>query len=56
MAKGTNRRTLAAILHADVAGSTRLVQRDETVAHQRITGAFRRLSATIRGYGGIVNC
>jgi class 3 adenylate cyclase len=35
--------TLAVILHADVAGSTALVQKDEHVAHERIQNAFRRL-------------
>ena len=43
-------RTLAVILHADVAGSTQLVQRDVTLAHERITSTFRRLSSTIRQY------
>ena len=45
-------RTLTVILHADVMGSTALVQRDETVAHERIRDAFRRFSDTIRAYGG----
>ena len=46
-------RKLAAILHADVVGSTELVQRDESVAHERIHASFRRFSATIEAYGGI---
>ena len=45
-------RKLAVILHADVMGSTALVQRDETIAHERIRDAFRRFSETIRAYGG----
>ncbi|MDJ0956688.1 MAG: adenylate/guanylate cyclase domain-containing protein [Arenicellales bacterium] len=45
-------RKLAVILHADVAGSTGLVQRDESVAHKRIQDSFRRLSETIKAYGG----
>ncbi len=55
MAEKRAARTLAVILHADVAGSTQLVQRDETLAHERITSAFRRLSSTIRQYGGVVH-
>jgi class 3 adenylate cyclase len=35
---------LAVILHADVAGSTALVQQDKQLAHERIQGAFRRFS------------
>ncbi len=45
-------RKLTVILHADVMGSTALVQRDETLAHERIQNAFRRFSETIRAYGG----
>ena len=46
-------RKLAVILHADVVGSTELVQRDEAVAHERIRDAFRRFSETITAYGGV---
>ena len=46
-------RKLAVILHADVVGSTELVQRDESVAHERIQDSFRRFSETIKAYGGI---
>ena len=46
-------RKLAVILHADVVSSTVLVQRDESVAHERIQDSFRRFSETIRAYGGI---
>jgi len=45
-------RKLAAILHADVIGSTAHVQRNETLAHERVRDAFRRFSDTIRAYGG----
>jgi adenylate cyclase len=43
---------LAVILHADVVGSTALVQLDERIAHQRIQDAFRRLSETLASHGG----
>lgn len=45
-------RKLAVILHADVVGSTTLVQRDEILAHERIQDAFHNFSETIRAYGG----
>jgi adenylate cyclase len=45
-------RKLAVILHADVVGSTALVQRDEALAHERIRDAFHRFSATIESYNG----
>ena len=44
----------AFILHADVAGSTALVQRDEQVAHNRIQDAFRHLSHSVEKYTGSV--
>jgi class 3 adenylate cyclase len=43
---------LAVILHADVAGSTALVRRNERLAHERIQSAFRILSESVRSYGG----
>lgn len=46
---------LAVIVHADVVRSTELVQHDERRAHERITGAFERLSRTIHEYGGQVH-
>ena len=46
-------RKLAVILHADVVGSTELVQRNESVAHERIQDSFRRFSEMIEAYGGI---
>ena len=49
------RRKLAVILHADVVGSTRLVQQNETLAHARIQDAFRRFSLTIEAYSGITH-
>ena len=45
-------RQLAVLLHADVVGSTALVQLHETLAHQRIQGAFRRFSEIILSHGG----
>jgi len=54
MAKGDLSGKLAVILHADVAGSTQLVQRDEQLAHERIQDAFRRFSVTIEKYHGRV--
>jgi TolB-like protein len=33
-------------------GSTALVQRNETIAHERIRDTFRRFAETIRAYGG----
>jgi adenylate cyclase len=49
------RSKLAVILHADVVGSTVLVQKNESVAHERIQDVFRRFSATIESYGGIAH-
>ncbi|MCZ6857296.1 MAG: tetratricopeptide repeat protein [Gemmatimonadetes bacterium] len=45
-------RKLAVILHADVVGSTALVRRDESLAHERIRDAFHRFSGTIESYNG----
>ena len=45
-------RKLAVLLHADVVGSTALVQANETLAHQRIQNAFRRFSEIISSHGG----
>ena len=45
---------LAVILHADVAGSTALVQNDEQLAHERILESFRRFGDTITKYHGHV--
>jgi len=53
MAKDHLSLKLAVILHADVVGSTSLVQQNETLAHQRIQEAFNNFSETIRTYSGI---
>ena len=45
---------LAVILHADVAGSTQMVQQDEHLAHERIQDTFHRFSAKIAEYSGQV--
>jgi len=51
MEKGPSRK-LAVILHADVVGSTALVQVNETLAHERIQDTFRRFSQEITAQGG----
>lgn len=43
------------LLHADVVGSTALVQQDEKVAHERIQAAFRKFSEIITAYGGVAD-
>jgi len=48
-------RKLAVLLHADVIGSTALVQLNETVAHERIRDAFQRFSETITVHNGIAH-
>ena len=48
-------RKLAVILHADVVGSTRLVQQNETLAHERIQNTFQRFSETIQSFEGIAH-
>jgi len=45
-------RKLAVLLHADVVESTSLVHKNETLAHERIQGTFRRFSEIISNYGG----
>ena len=54
MAKDRLSGTLAVILHADVAGSTALVQQDKKVAHERIQEAFQHFSDTIGKFQGHV--
>ncbi len=54
MAKDRLSDKLAVILHADVAGSTLLVQLDEHLAHERIQDPFRRFSDIIEKYTGKV--
>ena len=45
-------RKLAVILHADIAGSTILVQQHETIAHERMRDVFHRFASVIESYGG----
>jgi TolB-like protein/class 3 adenylate cyclase/Flp pilus assembly protein TadD/rhodanese-related sulfurtransferase len=54
MAKDRLSGKLAVILHADVAGSTELVQQDKKLAHERIQDSFQRFSDTIEKYQGHV--
>ena len=54
MAKDRLSDKLAVILHADVAGSTQLVQQDEHLAHERIQDSFRRFGETIEKYRGTI--
>jgi len=54
MAKDQLSGKLRVILHADVAGSTALVQQDERLAHERIQDAFRHFSGSIERYMGTV--
>ena len=53
MVKDHLSRKLAVILHADVVGSTSLVQQNETLAHERIQAAFHNFAEIIKSYGGI---
>ena len=48
----TPSRKLAVVLHADVADSTSMVRRDETLAHQRIRDTFERFSTVISAQHG----
>jgi len=50
--KRPTRGTLSVILHADVAGSTELVHRDEVRAYELIQAAFEELSSTVDAYNG----
>ena len=54
MAMDRHSSKLSVILHADIADSTVLVQRDEHLAHERIKDAFRRFGNTIERYRGHV--
>lgn len=51
----TPSRKLAVILHADVVGSTSLVQKNESLAHQRFQEVFELFSKTIEAYGGVTH-
>ena len=53
MGKDHLARKLAVLLHADVVASTSLVQKNETLAHERIQDTFRRFSETIGNYTGV---
>ena len=48
-------RKLAVLVHADIVGSTTLVQQNETLAHQCIQDAFRRFSDVIASHAGIAH-
>ena len=54
MAKDRISGRLVVILHADIAGSTLLVQQDKELAHERIQDCFRRFSEIIEIYYGRV--
>ena len=54
METGRPSRKLAIILHADVVGSTVLVQKDETLSHERIRSTFDRLSEVTEKQQGAV--
>lgn len=45
---------LAAIMHADVVGSTRLIKQDHPLALSLMQSAFERLAATVKQRGGLV--
>lgn len=47
-------RKFAFILHADVEGSSKLVQMDEQLAHERIQNTFKKLSDEIESSRGVV--
>ncbi|MFT5114727.1 MAG: adenylate cyclase [Parasphingorhabdus sp.] len=47
-------RKLAVILHADIVGSTELVQKNESIAHLRMRDVFKQFSTTIEAFDGIV--
>jgi len=48
-------RKLAVILHTDVVGSTRLVQKNESLAHKRIIDAFDQFASSIEEFDGVVH-
>ena len=52
MEKDQLSRKLAVILHADVVGSTKLVQKNEALAHKNIQTCFNRFSELIKTYSG----
>lgn len=48
-------RKLAVILHTDIVESTRLVQQDEALAHQRIVETFKQFASRIEEFDGVVH-
>jgi adenylate cyclase len=48
------KRELAVILHADVAGYSKLMERDEDLTHQLVNVCFDRLEEFVRRFGGSV--
>ena len=52
MAKDRLSGKFVVILHADVAGSTQLVQQDEQLTHERIQSTFRSFGDIITKYHG----
>ncbi len=54
MEKDQLSRKLAVFLHADVVGSTSLVQKNETSALERTRDAFQGFFKTMAAYGGLV--
>jgi len=55
MGKKLQSRRLVVILHADIVGSTMLVQLDEAIAHNRFQTAFSDFSKIIKAYGGVAH-
>ena len=55
MGKNLQSRRLVVILHADIVGSTMLVQLDEAIAHNRFQTAFSDFSKIIKAYGGVAH-
>lgn len=54
MATERTRRELAVILHADVAGYSALMERDEDLTHRLVTACFDRLEDNVQRFGGSV--
>jgi hypothetical protein len=46
-------RKFAVLVHADVIGSTAVVQKNETLTRERIHDTFQRFSVTINKWGGL---
>lgn len=54
MSRGRSPRRLVVVLHADVAGYSSLMERDEDLTHRRVSEAFDALAALVCRYGGSV--